>query len=181
MTNSTLGSNRPWRLGAQTRKGVLVVHVVSAGVWIGIDVVMAFFIFTALLTDDDNTKALCFLALELFAVWPLLTTGLTCLASGVVLGLGTKYGLVRYWWVAIKLVLNIVLSALVLIALRPEVTRAAEQGWRFASGEPASLVVGNLIFPPIVSPTALLIAVVLAVFKPWGRIRKRRVTQHDAR
>ena len=150
MTNPTIGSNRPWRLGARTRKGVLVVHIVSAGVWIGIDVVMAVFIFTALLVDDDNTKALCFLALELFAVWPLLTTGLICLASGVVLGLGTKYGLVRYWWVAIKLVLNIVLSALVLIALRPEVSRAAEQGWRFAAGEPASLVVGNLIFPPIV-------------------------------
>jgi uncharacterized membrane protein len=180
-TNPTLGSNRPWTLGARTRKGALVVHIVSAGVWIGIDVVMAVFIFSALLTDDDNTKALCFLALELFAVWPLLTTGLICLASGVVLGLGTKYGLVRYWWVAIKLVLNLVLSALVLIALRSEVSRAAEQGWRFTVGEPASLVVGNLIFPPIVSPTALLIAVVLAVFKPWGRIRKRRATQQDAR
>jgi hypothetical protein len=156
-------------LGARTHKGVLVVHIVSAGVWIGIDVVMAVVIFTALLADDDNTKALCYRALELFAVWPLLTAGLVCLASGVVLGLGTKYGLVRYWWVAIKLVLNIVLTALVPIALR------------FAAGEPASLVVGNLIFPPIVSPTALLLAVVLAVFKPWGRIRKRPATQQDGR
>ena len=163
------------------RKGVLVVHIVSAGVWIGIDVVMAVVIITALLADDENIKALCFRALELFAVWPLLTAGLVCLASGVVLGLGTKYGLVRYWWVAIKLMLNVVLVALVPIALRPEVTRAAEQGWRFAAGEPASLVVGDLIFPPIVSPAALLIAVVLAVFKPWGQIRKRRTPQRDLR
>ena len=162
------------------RKSVLIVHIVSAGVWIGIDVVMAVFIFTALLANDDNTKALCYRALELFAVWPLLTTGLVCLASGVVLGLGAKYGLVRYWWVAIKLVLNIVLTALVLVTLRPEVSKAAEQGRQFAAGEPASLTVGNLIFPPIVSPTALLIAVVLAVFKPWGLIRKRSATQGDA-
>ena len=168
-------------MGARTRKGVLTVHIVSAGVWIGIDVVMAVVIFRALLADDDNTKALCFRALELFAVWPLLTAGLVCLASGVVLGLGTKYGLVRYWWVAIKLMLNIVLTALVPIALQPEVSRAAEQGWRFAAGEPASLAVGNLIFPPVVSPTALLIAFVLAVFKPWGRIRKRPATRQDAR
>jgi len=181
MTNyPTLGGARPWRLGARTRKGVLVVHIVSAGVWIGIDVVMAVFIFTALLANDDNTKALCYRALELFAVWPLLTTGLVCLASGVVLGFGTKYGLVRYWWVAIKLVLNIVLTALVLVALRPEVSKAAEQGRQFAAGEPASLAVGNLIFPPIVSPSALLIAVVLAVFKPWGLIRKRSAIQEDA-
>jgi uncharacterized membrane protein len=178
---STLGGARPWRFGTRMRKSVLVVHIASAGVWIGIDVVMAVFIFTALFANDDNTKALCYQALELFAVWPLLTTGLVCLASGVVLGLGTKYGLVRYWWVAIKLVLNIVLTALVLVALRPEVTEAAEQGRRFAAGAPASLAVGDLIFPPIVSPTALLIAVVLAVFKPWGLVRKRPAAQRDAR
>ena len=180
MNNPKLGGARPWRLGARTRKGVLVVHIVSAGAWIGIDVVMGVVVFSALLADDD-TRALCYRALELFAVWPLLAAGLVCLASGVVLGLATKYGLVRYWWVAIKLALNIMLTALVPIALRPEVIRAAEQGWRFAAGEPASLAVGNLIFPPIVSPTALLIAVVLAVFKPWGRIRKRPATQRDAR
>ncbi len=58
---------------------------------------MAVVIFRALLADDDNSKALCFQALELFAVWPLLTAGLVCLSSGIVLGLGTKYGLVRYW------------------------------------------------------------------------------------
>src|SRR5215207_4708842 len=180
MTRLAPGGVRPWRLGARTRKGVLVVHIVSAGAWIGIDIAMAVVVFTALLADDENTKALCYRALELFAVWPLLTTGLVCLVSGVVLGLGTKWGLVRYWWVAIKLVLNIVLTALVLVALRPEVSKAAEQGRQFAAGEPASLTVGNLIFPPIVSPTALLIAVVLAVFKPWGLIRKRSATQGDA-
>jgi hypothetical protein len=59
--------------------------------------------------------------------------GLVCLGSGVVLELGTKYGLVRYWWVAIKLVVNILLTALVPIALRPEVTQAAAHGWRFAA------------------------------------------------
>jgi hypothetical protein len=172
MTRVAPGDVRSWRLGARTRKGVLVLHIVSAGAWIGIDVVMAVVVFTALLTDDDGLKALCFRALELFAVWPLFTTGLVCLASGVVLGLGTKWGLIRYWWVAVKLALNIVLTALVLVALRPGVVEAAEQGQRFMAGESVSLAVGDLIFPPIVSPTALLIAFVLAVFKPWGRIRK---------
>jgi hypothetical protein len=181
MTRLAPGGVRPWRLGARARKVVLVVHIASAGAWIGIDVVMAVFVFTALGSDDDGIKALCYRALELFAVWPLLMTGLVCLASGVVLGLGTKYGLVRYWWVAIKLALNIVLTALVLVALRPGVMEAAEQGRRFAAGEPASLAVGDLIYPPIVSPTALLIAFVLAVFKPWGLIRKRPGARRDAR
>jgi uncharacterized membrane protein len=161
-----------WRLGARTRKSVLLVHIASAGAWLGIDVVMAVLVFTALRTDDDRTKALSFEALELVAVWPLLTLGMVCLLTGILLGLGSRYGLVRYWWVVVKLALNLVLSGLVLVALAPEVADAAGRARQFDAGLPAPLGVGDLIFPPIVSPTALLVAMVLAVFKPWGRIRR---------
>jgi hypothetical protein len=171
MTETVAGGVR-WRLGARTRKSVLVLHIASAGAWLGIDVVMAVLIFTALLSDDGGTKALSYRALELIAVWPLLTTGMVCLLTGIVLGLGSKYGLVRYWWVAVKLVLNLALSGLVLVALAPEVSQAAARARLFESGQPVALPVGDLIFPPIVSPTALLVAMVLAVFKPWGRIRR---------
>jgi hypothetical protein len=162
-----------WRLGARARKSVLVVHLASAGAWLGIDVVMAVLVFTALGSDDDRTKALSFRALELVAVGPLLATGLICLFTGILLGLSSKYGLLRYWWVAIKLALNLVLTGLVLASLAPEVTDAAERARQFDAGIPAPLGVGDLIFPPIVSPTALLVALVLAVFKPWGRIRRQ--------
>ncbi|WP_051114246.1 hypothetical protein [Actinopolymorpha alba] len=163
----------PWRLGRRTRKAVLAIHLVASGTWIGIDVVMAVAVFTALLSDDTPTKALSFQALDLFVVWPLFVTGLVCLASGITLGIGTKYGLFRYWWVATKLVLNIMLASLVLIALRPGVSETAERARQAMAGEAVSLEVGDLLFPPIVSPLALLIAVLLAVYKPWGRIRRR--------
>jgi hypothetical protein len=155
------------------------MHKASAGAWIGIDVVMAAVVFTALLADD-YTKALCYRALEMFVVWPLLaSSGLVCLASGIALGLGTKWGLLRFWWVAVKLALNLVLVALVTFALRPGVSEMAERGQRFMTGEAASLAVGDLIFPPIVSTSALLITFVLAVFKPWGRLRKGRANGCD--
>ena len=172
MTSVRPDAARPWRLRPRMRKSILVVHIASAGAWIGIDVVMGVVVFTALLADDA-TRALCYQALELFAGWPLVVPGLICLASGVVLGLGTAYGLVRYWWVVIKLAINIAFIALVPIALRPEVLEMAEQGRRFAAGLPAALAVGDLIYPPIVSPLGLLAATILAVFKPWGPIRKR--------
>jgi hypothetical protein len=162
------------RLGARTRKGVLAVHIASAGTWLGIDVVMGVVIFTALLSDDAGTKALCYQALDLFAVWPLFAAGLVCLATGVVLGLGSRYGVVRYWWVAVKLALNILLTGLVLVALQPGVTGLGQLGHQLAAGEKVTASLGNMIYPPIVSPVALLIALALAVFKPWGRIRGRR-------
>jgi uncharacterized membrane protein len=164
---------RPRRLGARTRKAFLLIHIASAGAWLGIDVVMAVLVFTGFFTDDTATAAIAFQALELTTVWPLLTTGAICLVSGIVLGLGTKYGLVTYWWVAIKLVLNIVLTALVLLSLRGGVADVAEYGRQLAQGgggSPSS----DMLYPPIVSPTALTVALLLAVYKPWGRIRKRR-------
>ena len=125
-------------------------------------------------SGDKERAALSYQALELFAIWPMFTVGAVCLVTGLLLGLGTKFGLVRYWWVATKLVLNLLLSTLVLVALRPGVHETADLARRLAAGEIASIPVGDMIFPPIVSPLALMVAVTLSVYKPWGRIRKEQ-------
>src|SRR5262249_54958838 len=130
------------------------------GIWLGMDIVMGILVFAAL---ADSTMAVGYYqGLAEFAVWPLLTVGVLCLASGVLLGLGSKYGLVRYWWVAVKLVLNVVLCVLVLFLLRPGVLDAA-----------AGIPEDKLFMPPIVSTTAVLFATIISVYKPWGRVRKR--------
>ncbi|RCW43958.1 hypothetical protein DFQ14_105103 [Halopolyspora algeriensis] len=170
-----------WRLGRRTRKTVLVFHIASAGAWLGIDVVMGVLVVTALSTSSERTRAVTYLGLEMFAVWPLLTAGLLCLATGVLLGLGSKYGLVRYWWVATKLVLNVVLATLVLLALRPGIVDAADSGRALLAGASPPLAVGDLVFPPVVSISALLFAMALSVFKPWGRIGNRRGRKREGR
>ena len=116
MATRPSGSRR-LRLSRRWHKATLVAHIVSAGAWLGVDVVMAVLVFTTLGSDDDRTKVLSFWALELIAVGPLLACGFLCLLSGILLGLGSRYGLLRYWWVAAKLALNLLLTGLVLVAL----------------------------------------------------------------
>ncbi|WP_439382961.1 hypothetical protein [Amycolatopsis lexingtonensis] len=147
------------RLKSQARKWWLVGHIVSAGLWIGIDAVLGILVCTALLTDDPAVRTTGLEALGLFAVWPMFTTALLTLTTGAVLGLGSKYGLVRYWWVAAKLAVNVLMAVLILFALRPGVDVATEQP-------------EGLLYPVVVAPALLLFASVLAVFKPWGRLRK---------
>jgi len=168
-----------WRLGRGTRKTALVVHILSAGAWVGIDVVVGVLVVIAWFTDDSAVAGLAYQALGLFAVWPMLTAGLVCLASGILLGLGSRYGLVRYWWVAVKLVMNVVLCVLVLIALRPGLDEVVEHGRALAAGRVSTLDVSSMFFPPAVSLTALTVATVLAVVKPWGLIRPSR-SRHRA-
>ncbi len=166
-------ADQGWRLGRRWRLATLVLHIVSSGAWFGLDIAMAVIVFTSIGTEDLATKALGYQALERYVYWPIAASGIVCLATGVVLGLGTTFGLIRYWWVAVKLALNLVLTVLILVALRPGVNELADQGRRVAAGEDVTFIETNIIFPPVVSSTLLLVAFVLAVFKPWGRIRGR--------
>lgn len=160
------------RLSARTRKLVLLVHIAAAGAWLGLDLVLGILIVTALTTGDATSAASAALSLAAFATWPLLAVGAVTLASGVLLGLGTKYGLVRYWWVLVKLVINIMLVTLVVVLLWPGIAEVADTGRAALADDTAPELRWNMVFPPIVSSTAVVVAMTLAVFKPLGRIRR---------
>lgn len=159
-------TDRSWpRLGARSRKVVLIVHLASAGTWLGMDVVLGILVATALGAPPAGAAALA-TATGTFVGWPIVAVALLTLLSGAVLGLGSKYGLLRYWWVATKLVITVVLIVLVLVLLVPSVADLVAA----ADGAPAGFEFDRqLIFPPIVSTTALLIATTLSLVKPWGR------------
>ncbi|MFD9699814.1 hypothetical protein [Lentzea sp. NPDC059081] len=160
------------KLSGRARKAVLLVHVLSAAAWLGIDLALGILVVVALSTSDVNTAGVAIQAVDIFAIWPMFGASVICMISGVVLGVGSKYGLVRYWWVAVKLVVNVGMSLLIVFALRPGMAEAARIGERMTAGDPAAVLPGNLMGPVVVAPTLLLVAYVLSVFKPWGRIRR---------
>ena len=158
------------------RKFVLLAHILSAVSWIGVDLVMGVLSFRGLTTDDPQTLATAYGALALFCVPLLLTLGLLTLTTGVLLGLGTRFGLARYWWVVTKLVITVVLCVLVLVLLRPTLVEAGTQTALVDGTLPGRLtdVRRDMIFPPIVSTSALLFASWLSVYKPWGTTPRGR-------
>jgi hypothetical protein len=166
--------SRRLRLSRGWHKATLVAHIVSAGAWIGVDVMVAVLVLTGRFGHDLALRGLAYQALATFVVWPMLASGLVCLATGVILGLATTWGLLRYWWVAVKLALNLVLCTLIVLVLQPGMDEVAGYGRDLLGGSPDPAAVSTLFFPPAVSLTALTLATVLAVFKPWGRIRPGR-------
>jgi hypothetical protein len=167
-------ARRPRRLSGRARKLTLLVHLLGAGAWLGIDVIVAVLVGVGWFADDPARRGTAYQALGWFVVWPMLSAALVCLASGVVLGLGSKYGLVRYWWVAVKLVLNLVLCTLILVALQPGMPDVVAHGQALVAGTPSDFEASELFFPPAVSLVALTLATALAVFKPWGARRRSR-------
>jgi hypothetical protein len=159
-------------MSGPARKAVLTVHIISAVGWLGIDAVFAVFVVITMTATDPVLLGVSYYAMDVFVFWSLLAAGLVCLASGVLLGLGSKWGLLRYWWVAVKLGLNIVLTLLVPVALAGELATAGEYGRQLLTGAVSIDPPAQLIFPIVVAPTALVFAIVLSIYKPWGRIRR---------
>ena len=171
MTTVTRAVRDPIRLPVPTpaRTALLTVHVVSTAAWIGLDVALGLLVFVP--TAEPEWTAACYQVLPLL-FWPLMIVGVLSLFSGVALGLVTRWGLVRHWWVAIKLVLNVVLIVLVAVLLGPGLDAAGEFGRAVAAGEVPAVEVPRLYMPPIVSTTALIVATALSVAKPRGRLRR---------
>src|SRR5688572_22276750 len=153
------------KLSGRPRKAMLLVHILSAAAWLGIDVALGILVVVALSTSDAGTAGIAVQAIDMFAIWPMLGASIVCMLSGVSLGLASKYGLVRYWWVAIKLVLNVGMSLLIAFSLRPGVAEAARIGERMVAGDPTAVLPPDLMYPVVVAPTLLLFAYILSVFK----------------
>ena len=134
------------KLSGRARKAVLLVHILSAAAWLGIDLALGILAVVALSTEDRNTAGIAIQAVDLFAIWPMFGASVVCMISGVVLGVGSKYGLVRYWWVAIKLFMNVGMSLLIAFSLRPGVEEAAQVGKRRLPREGPSRIAELLRF-----------------------------------
>ena len=124
---------RRLRISPALRKGTLVVHIASAGIWVGVDVIVAVLVLVGWFGDDPGVRGVAYQALGLFVVWPMLVSGLVCLLSGLLLGLASKWGLVRYWWVAVKLALNLVLCTLIVVVLWPGMDAVRAHGQALAT------------------------------------------------
>lgn len=138
----------------------------------GLDVGLFLLLLTGLRTDDGQLAAACYRAVAVIVPVAVPVLGLGMLLTGLLLGWGTTWGLLRYWWVFAKLVMGIVLTVLVFIALVPGVNDLATPDPAL-SAEAVRDTIGEattgLLFPPIVSFLMLGIAAILSVFKPWGR------------
>ncbi|ANN18934.1 hypothetical protein SD37_27140 [Amycolatopsis orientalis] len=169
---------RPKTLTPRWRKLALVVHVVSSLGWLGITLVNAVLTFTSVFTDDPRRQHAAILMMDQIGGSLLLPVSLVALVSGIVLSVGTKWGLIRYHWVAIKLVLTLIATGLTLFSLLP--------GLRELAALTVSTVDGVFVeagrrpdgfYPIIVSTTMYLTMTVLSVYKPGGKTPYgRRVT-----
>lgn len=137
----------------------------------GVDLALLALLLSARTTDDAALVVSGFTAIRMIVPVVVPPLSLALLASGLLLGLGTRWGLLRYWWVFVKLLLSLIMTVLVFVALVPAVSEIAVQAAAGASAQAVRDSLGSLptmlFFPPAVSFLMLGVATALSVFKPW--------------
>lgn len=175
MTTIVQTRRTSWRLPRRWRKAVLVLHIISAVGWIGVDLALLPLVITGLTSDDGESVAATYRAIAVLVPWTVPALSLSIVATGVLLGLGTRWGLLRHWWVAVKLVISLLLTALVFVALLPGVNALEVTGGTTGDEVRAALEDPMMfLYPPVVSGILLTFSAILSVAKPWGRTGRGR-------
>jgi hypothetical protein len=157
------------KLNPSWRKVVLITHVTTSVGWLGADAVLLV-LGIAGLTGAAGGPDTVYPVAGLIGTVLITPLALAALLTGLLSGLGTKWGLLRYWWVAVKLGVTVVMNVLVLFLLAPGLREAARLGTELPQRDQVTLVVA-----PSVACALLLLTTVLSVAKPWNRTARGRV------
>jgi hypothetical protein len=157
-----LGSPR-LKLGPAVRRAVLTAHIV-AGVGLLGDVAAVLAInVRAATTADPELAATSYELLGMFTVLFGIPLSLGAMVTGILLGLGSKWGVVRHGWVAAKLVLLVGVILVGALVLGP-----GNEAMRTGDGGAQARLIAGAGYDVV----ALTLATGLSVFKP-GRRRRR--------
>ncbi len=94
---------------------------------------------------------------------------MTSLLSGVIQSLGTPWGLFQHYWVVVKLLLTIVATAFLLVHMQPVGFIADMVSQHSISNSEFGGLRKQLVVDAGAALLVLLAAIVLSVYKPWGR------------
>lgn len=151
------------------RKAALTVHVVTSLGWLGAVVVFLVLALVALRSEDAMVTRAGYLAMDLSVRFAIVPLAVASLLSGVVSSLVSPWGLVRHWWVLIKLALIVVATLVLLLQLEPlaALADAAMTSAPVPRGHWREVLV-SLVVHAVGGLVILLTATVLAVYKPRG-------------
>jgi hypothetical protein len=161
------------------RKFALTVHLTFSVGWIGAVVAYLALGVAAVTSQEAQTIRATWIAMELTGWYVIVPLALASLLTGLVMALGTKWGLFRHYWVLISLVLT-VFAVVVLLLHMPDVSSIADVVQAADDADLAGGLGGDL-FHPGVGLLVLLVIQVLNVYKPQGLTPYGWRKQHEQR
>jgi hypothetical protein len=164
------------------RKLALTAHVTSSVGWLGAVAGVLALALVGLTSQDIQIVRAAYLAMELIGWFVLVPLALASLVTGLLQSLGTTWGLFRHYWVLFKLLINV--SAMVVLLMYMQTLSylagvAAET--TLSNDDLGVLRTPSVVLHSVLALLLLLVATVLAVYKPRGVTRYGARKRHEQR
>ena len=148
------------------RNFALAAHVTFSVGWLGAVVVFLALALIGLINPDAQIVRGAYLVMEPAAWFVLVPLAFASLLTGIVQSVGTPWGLVRHYWVLFKLLITLFATTVLLIYM---------ETFRYMAGMAADPSVALAVvrnpsptLHAVLAMLVLLVATVLAVYKPRG-------------
>ena len=155
-------------MSPRLRKAALSVHLTVSVGWIGAVIAYLGLGLGAIGSSDTVTVRAMWLAMERVGWYVIVPLAVMSLVTGLVMALGTKWGLFQHYWVLFSFVLTVFAVGVLLLHM-PTVSATAETA---QEAEGAALeALGGDLFHSGVGLMVLLTIQVLNLYKPKGHTR----------
>jgi hypothetical protein len=162
-------------MSPRLRKAALALHLTVSVGWIGAVLAYVALGVASVTSEQDATIRSAWTAMELIGWWVIIPLALASLGTGVIMSVGTKWGLIRYYWVLFSFVLTS-FATVVLLLHMPDVSTLADRA-RLTSGDG----LGGDLFHALGGLLVLVAVLVMNIAKPPGLTRYGWRRQRDVR
>ncbi|MBA3850896.1 MAG: DUF2269 domain-containing protein [Chloroflexi bacterium] len=149
------------------RKLTLAAHLTCSVGWLGAVVAYLVLDVTVATSADPEIVRAAWIAMALVTSSAIVPLAAASLLSGLVMSLGTKWGLFRHWWVLISLLLTI-FAIVVLLAEAGVITSIAGIAADPMTSDERMLALPPTLLHSVGGLMVLLVVQVLNVYKPQG-------------
>ena len=146
----------------------LTAHVALSVGWLGAVSGFLVLALSGLTSRDPQAMRAVYVSMELLGWYLIVPLSFGSLFSGVLQGLGTPWGLLRHYWVLIKLLITPIATLILLVHMQPisHVAQVARAGL-MSQNELSDLRL-QLVVDAAAGGFVLLVATALSVYKPRG-------------
>jgi uncharacterized membrane protein len=163
------------------RKFALTAHVISSVGWLGAVAGFLALAVAGLTSHDPRIVRAAYLGMELTAWFVIVPLSLASPLTGIVMSLGTTWGLFRHYWVLVKLLITLFATIVLLLHMQPigHLARVVA-ATTLSRGELGGLRI-QLVANAGAALLALLVTTTLSVYKPRGVTPYGRRKQQEQR
>lgn len=158
------------------RKLALTAHLTVSVGWLGAVAGFLVLSIAGLTSQDDGVVRGAYISMNLIGLFIIVPLSIAALATGIVQSLATEWGLIRFYWVLVKLILTIGSTLLLLLHQFTAVAGAAKLVSDVTAGTVPSLggMGTQLVGDAGLAILVLLMLTTISLYKPWGLTRYGR-------